>query len=106
MLKCFFMPGESGKSTIVKQMKILEAQDNEEQAQKKGKDPARSDGFSKDERDTATNHIRNNTVDGILSLLKAVDTLPNLANKLEGNEVTEAKKMLEKEGEVNDILSL
>ena len=77
-------------------MKILEAQDKK----------AGESGFSQDERDTATNHIRNNTVDGLLSLLKAVDTLPNLVNKLEGNEVMEAKKMLEKEGEVNDILSL
>jgi len=89
--------GESGKSTIVKQMKILEAQ--EIAARDKKQDPealvARSDGFSTEDRKQNIHHIRNNAIDGMLSLLGAAATLKNLQTGLEGDQVLKAKKTME-----------
>jgi len=94
--------GESGKSTIVKQMKILEAQ--EIAARDKKQDPdalvARSDGFSTEDRKQNISHVRNNAMDGMMSLIEAAGTLANLNNRIEGQHVMEAKKQIEEAVEI------
>ena len=66
--------GESGKSTIVKQMKLLHVVDNRPEA-----------GFSEVERSEARNAIFSNVMDSMMAILEAMDSfgLNMKSNKME-----------------------
>ncbi len=80
--------GESGKSTIVKQMKLLHAVDQREEA-----------GFSAAERAEAARAIIDNIVDSMLALLEAMEMFAEEGE--EGIEFRDDEKLEQDKFKVN-----